>query len=369
VHRENATLAAHRESNLRDILESAMDAIITVDDTQHIVFFNAAAEAVFGFPREQAIGSALAEIIPQRFQAGHAAHMQDFGATGVTSRRMGVGRIVGAVRRNGEEFPIAASISKTIERGRVFYTAILRDVTDQVRKQEALERSNLDLQQFAYIASHDLKTPLRAVAGFVELLQEQYGNQLDAQATNLIQRAVAGTRRLEQLIDDLLAYSRLHATPLPCMPVDCRTAFEESVRLLAAAIQDTGAVVTASELPTIIADAAQLIQLFQNLIGNGIKYHGEQPPQIHVSAQRRGSEWCFVVTDNGIGMEPRHSQRIFEIFRRLHTQQEYPGTGIGLAICQRIVHRHGGSIWVESQPRIGSSFYFTIPDSNKDHLS
>jgi PAS domain S-box-containing protein len=363
--RENIALSLRAE-NLRGILESAMDAILTVDDTHRIVFLNAAAEAVFGCSREQAIGAHIEQFIPERFRAGHAAHMHDFGATGVTSRRMGVGRVVTALRSTGEEFPIAASISKTTEAGRVYYTVIVRDVTEQVNKEQALERSNTDLQQFAYIASHDLKTPLRAIAGFVDLLQSQYGPQLDERANDLIRRATDGTRRLERLIDDLLAYSRLHDAPRANALVNCRTAFDESIRLLATAIQESGAIITADELPTINVNSAQLIQLLQNLIGNAIKYRGTEPPQIHVSAKRQHIEWQFAVTDNGIGFDPEHSQRIFEIFRRLHTQRAYPGTGIGLAICQRIVHRHGGKIWVESQVGKGSTFYFTIPDSNKE---
>ena len=358
--------AAERSAaRLLGILESAMDGIIAVDESQRIVLFNAAAEGMFGCPRAEAIGAPLEQFIPRRFRANHAAHIQEFGKLGPTSRRMAADRIVAGLRRNGEEFPIDASISQIAESGSKLYTVILRDITERVRAQESLESSNLDLQQFAYVASHDLRTPLRAISGFVELLHRKYAVQLDQEAAELTRRAIAGARRLDRLIEDLLSYSRLDSQGQRFEPTDCRVVFDDAVRLLEAAIRDTGAEVTAGPLPTIVADRAQLVQLFQNLIGNGIKYHGERPPQVRVSAERQDNEWVFSVSDNGIGIEPKHHERIFEIFRRLHTQQEYPGTGIGLAVCRRVVHRHGGTIWVDSQPGKGSTFFFTIPDGKE----
>jgi len=357
--------AVHSEARLRGILESAMDAIITVDERQRIVLFNSAAEAIFGYTREEVIGAPLARFIPERFRSAHAAHMEDFGKQGTPARQMGQDRIVTALRRNGEEFPIDASISQISEGGNKYYTVILRDVTERVRAHQALERTHLDLRQFAYAASHDLRTPLRTISSFAQLLQKKYAGRLDQEASEWIDRIVSGAHRLDRLIEDLLSYARLESQARQFVPVDCRVVLDDAVQLLDAQIRDTGAEITSSPLPTITGDQGQLVQLFQNLIGNGMKYHGARPPRIHVSAERKDDAWVFSVADNGIGIEPEQHQRIFEIFRRLHTQQEYPGTGIGLAVCRRIVDRHGGTIWVESEPGKGSTFAFTIPDRNE----
>ena len=357
--------AVHSEALLRGILESAMDAIITVDESQCIVLFNVAAEAIFGYTREEAIGASLARFIPERFHSAHAAHIEDFGKQGTPARQMGRDRIVMALRRNGEEFPIDASISQISEGGNKYYTVILRDVTERVRAHQALERTNLDLRQFAYAASHDLRTPLRTISGFAQLLRKKYAGRLDEEASEWIGRVVSGAHRLDRLIEDLLSYARIESQARQFVPVDCRVVLDDAVQLLEAQIRDAGAEITSSPLPTTMGDQGQLVQLFQNLIGNGIKYHGARPPRIHVSAERKDDAWVFSVADNGIGIEPEQHQRIFEIFRRLHTQQEYPGTGIGLAVCRRVVDRHGGTIWVESEPGKGSTFRFTIPDRNE----
>ena len=357
--------AVHSEARLRGILESAMDAIITVDESQRIVLFNAAAEGIFGCTREEAVGAPLVRFIPERFRSTHAAHIEDFGRQGTPARPMGRDRIVMALRHNGEEFPIDASISQISEGGNKYYTVILRDVTERVHAHEALERTVSDLRQFAYAASHDLRTPLRSISGFAQLLQRKYAGQLDEETGDWIARVVSGAHRMERLIEDLLSYARLESQDRHFVPVDCAAVFDDAVQLLEAEIRDTRAEVTSSPLPTIIGDQGLLVQLFQNLIGNGIKYHGARPPRVHVSAQRKNRAWLFSVSDNGIGIEPEQHQRIFEIFRRLHTQSEYPGTGIGLAVCRRVVERHGGTLWVESEPRKGSTFLFTIPDRNE----
>jgi PAS domain S-box-containing protein len=356
---------ARSDAWLRGILESAMDAIITVDESQRIVLFNAAAEAIFGCAHEEAIGASLAQFIPERFRCAHEAHITTFGIQGTPTRQMGRARIVTALRRNREEFPIEASISQIGEEGSKYYTVILRDVTERIRAHKALERSNRALQQFAYAASHDLRTPLRTISGFIQLLGEKYAGKLDEEANEWIARAIAGANRLEALVDDLLSYARLEAHRPPPAPVDCRAVFDDVVQLLESQIREAGAQVTSGPLPTIVGDRVLLTQLLQNLIGNGIKYHGALPPEVHVSAQRKDRAWLFSVADNGIGIDPEQHQRIFELFRRLHNQQEYPGTGIGLAICQRVIEHHGGTIWMESEPGKGSTFLFTIPDRNE----
>ena len=225
-----------------------------------------------------------------------------------------------------------------------------------------LEATVKELEQFAYVASHDLQEPLRAVAGCVEILEKDYRDKLDPGADELIRHTVEGTRRMQTLIRDLLAYSRVGTRGQPFVPVDCHAALDLALENLATAINESGAVITRDAMPTLPADPTQLAQLFQNLIGNGIKFHGGKPPEIHVGAQRQDDGWLFSVRDNGIGIEPQYFDRIFVIFQRLHTRTEYPGTGIGLAICKRIVERHRGKISVESESGRGSTFFFTIPD-------
>lgn len=230
------------------------------------------------------------------------------------------------------------------------------------RSKDALEGSNVELAQFAYIASHDLQTPLRNISGFVQLLQENYADKLDDQARDWIRRTVQSSAQMHTLIRDVLEYSRVDSRARPFERVSLRDVFDDSVRHLEASIRDAGGRVTCGELPTVMGDRSQLVQLLQNLIGNGLKYHGEKPPLVHVSARHDGNQWIISVRDNGIGIAPHHHARIFEIFKRLHNQQEYPGTGIGLAVCRRVVHRHGGEIGVESESGQGSSFNFTIPE-------
>jgi PAS domain S-box-containing protein len=242
----------------------------------------------------------------------------------------------------------------------------------EVRAQE-LERSNLDLQQFAYAASHDLSEPLRMVSSYVQLLAKRYGDKLDSDAEEFIGFALDGVVRMQALIDGLLMYSRAGTTDYATDPVDCNEIMDATLLMLKTAIAERDAEVTYDPLPTVTGDANQLAQLLQNLVGNATKFVEEGPPRVHVSAEREGPEWHFRVTDNGIGIDPAHVERIFNVFQRLHGRGEYPGSGIGLAICKRIVERHGGRIWVESEPGHGSTFNFTIPVSrpkaDNDHAA
>jgi PAS domain S-box-containing protein len=244
-----------------------------------------------------------------------------------------------------------------------------RDITMQKRAEEAVEiktqellRSNAELEQFAYVASHDLQTPLRAISGYLNLLTKRYDGKLDADADRFIHRTHANVLRMQRLINDLLTYSRLTTRARPFQPRDCNQVVNEVLEMLQPVIEESGGRVTHEPLPTIRADGGQLLQLFQNLIGNAIKFRDHRPPEVHVDAQRTDKGWLFSVKDNGIGMDPQYGERIFLIFQRLHTVDQYPGTGIGLAICKKIVERHGGQIWVESKAGEGATFKFLIPD-------
>jgi light-regulated signal transduction histidine kinase (bacteriophytochrome) len=226
---------------------------------------------------------------------------------------------------------------------------------------EELARSNRELEQFAYVASHDLQEPLRTLASYAKLLSRRYGGQLDEKGNRFIQYISEEAVRMQVLINDLLRYSQVGRQAQTFAPCDCSMVFDVVLRRLDRAIANSGATITHGELPIIMADENQMVQLLQNLISNAIKYRSRQPPVIHLSAESQEQQWLFGVRDNGIGLDVKYAERIFVIFQRLHTQEEYSGTGIGLAIAAKIVERHGGRIWVESEVGKGSTFYFTLP--------
>jgi signal transduction histidine kinase len=245
-------------------------------------------------------------------------------------------------------------------------TTVSREELEKARaalskRTEDLIRSNVELDQFASVVSHDLQEPLRMITAYVHLLQTEYAGKLDKDADQFIGYAVDGARRMQGLINDLLTYSRVGTRGKEFTPTDCNVVLARTLLNLKMAIDESGARVTHDPMPTVLGDEFQLGQLFQNLIGNAIKYRGERAPEVHVGCEREGDMWRFAVRDNGIGIHPDYAERIFVIFQRLHTRQEYPGSGIGLAICKKIVDRHRGEIWVESEPKKGSTFYFTLP--------
>ncbi len=239
-----------------------------------------------------------------------------------------------------------------------------KELRDENRRAQAeLTRSNRDLEQFAYAASHDLQEPLRMVATYTQLLAERSRGKLDENADRYIHYAVDGALRMQALIRDLLAFSRVGRQGEECQAIDCKLAVQSAIANLHGAIQESGARVTLGDLPTLTANYSELVQLFQNLIGNAMKFRSAASPEIQISAQKKEREWIFSVADNGIGISPEHAETIFVIFKRLHTQAEYPGSGIGLAICKKIIERYEGRIWVESQVNQGSTFRFTLPVS------
>ncbi|MFH1702979.1 MAG: ATP-binding protein [Nitrospirota bacterium] len=244
----------------------------------------------------------------------------------------------------------------------------IEDITERRQREEELKklseelaRSNTDLRDFAYVASHDLKKPLQSIEGFAKLLARRYKGKLDAKADEFIEYIGSGVKRMQMFIKDLLEYSQVGAKEKKFKPTDCSGVVQKAVGNLQAAIEESNAVVTYDELPTVMVDTPQMISLLQNLIDNAIKFRGEEAPRIYISAERKGDEWVFSIRDNGIGIDPKDSERIFGMFQRLHGSTDYPGTGIGLAICKRIIEGHGGRIWVESEIGKGSTFYFTVP--------
>lgn len=258
-------------------------------------------------------------------------------------------------------------ITAELKRSTVLTKNLEKEIAERVRAEEQmqlyaadLEQRNEELRQFAYAASHDLQEPLRMVGSFVQLLARRYEGKLDSDADEFIAFAVDGVGRMQDMIQALLEYSRVGMEGKAFTPTDCSAVLDRALVNLQTAIEASGAAVTHDPLPTVMADEMQLGQLLQNLISNGVKFRGEDPPRVHVSAEQKGNQWVFSVRDNGIGIDPEHSDRIFSLFQRLHSREEYPGTGVGLALCKKIVELHGGRIWVESQPGRGSTFYFTL---------
>lgn len=230
-----------------------------------------------------------------------------------------------------------------------------------IRQAEDLIRSNNELEQFAYLASHDLQEPLRMVSCYTQLLATRYKGKLDAEADDFIARTIGGVERMATLVNDLLSYARAGGARKDFVAVNCESLLEMSLQVLKPSIDETKAEITHGKLPSLMADEVQLGQVFQNLIANALKFRSKETPKIHVSCEKKSKNWIFSVTDNGIGIDPKYSQRIFLIFQRLHTQAQYPGTGIGLAICKKVVEYHGGKIWVESELGKGTTFMFSVP--------
>ena len=269
---------------------------------------------------------------------------------------------VEAMKKGAQDYLIKGDITSA-ELNRAVRNAIekmsLTRAMEQQRRE--LERSNRELEQFAYAASHDMQAPLRHIQGFCELLQRRYQGKLDKEADEFIDYIVKSVRHMQALVSDLLNFSRAGTQQLKLESTDFNDVVQHARENLDTVIQDSGGQVTFDPLPTISADRTQMVQLLQNLISNGIKYHGDAAPRVHLSAKVQKRQVRFSVRDNGIGIEPAYTEEIFKIFTRLHGESEYPGTGIGLATCEKIVDRHGGKLWVESQPGQGSVFYFTIP--------
>jgi PAS domain S-box-containing protein len=366
------------ETQFRRLFEAAKDGILILDaDTGTIKDVNPFLCDLLDFPRADLLGKKLWEIGPLQDALLSKASFEDLQSKGYVRYED-----LPLETRKGKRVEVEfVSNLYSVDQHKVIQCNI-RDITERRRAERALEkrtreltssqqaleqnaqeltRSNTELQQFAYVASHDLQEPLRTMASFAQLLERRYRGKLDANADEFIHFIVGGASRMQGLINDLLAYSRVGSRGNGFAPTDCATVFDQAVANLQTAITESGAVVTHGPLPTVPGDGAQLIQVFQNLVANSIKFRGSLAPQMHIAAQQRPSDWVFSIKDNGIGIDPQYADRIFEVFQRLHNSTKYPGSGIGLAIAKKIVERHGGRIWFESQPQQGATFFFTLP--------
>jgi PAS domain S-box-containing protein len=356
------------ETRYRRLFESAKDGILILDaETGKIVDVNPFLVEMLGYSQEQFIEKSIWEIGVFKDIVANQSKFSELQQKGFVRYENLPLETADGRTINVEFISNVYSIDK-----KMIIQCFIRDITDRKRMEnelsgvmEDLDRSNRDLQQFASIASHDLQEPLRMVGSYAQLLAKHYEDQLDEKGKKYIAYMTEGAIRMQQLVNDLLTYSRVGTHGNPMEARDSHVILGEAIMNLAILIEENKAIVTVDALPIVCADASQLVQVFQNLLANAIKFRSEEIPRIHVFARDAGHEWVFSVRDNGIGIDRQYAERIFVIFQRLHTREEYPGSGIGLAVCKRIVERHGGRIWLESEPGKGSTFFFTIPKQEK----
>ncbi len=356
--------AQYKAASLAAIVESSTDAILGFTLDGIIVNWNPGAETLYGYSGEEIVGRSAALLVPP----DRAEEIREI------IERIRIGEVIASydtvrMRKSGALVDVSLTVSPVKDSaGKIIGgSTIARDITERKKFEtiieqyyRELERSNRELDNFAYVAAHDLRAPLRAVTGFANLLHKHYKNTPDAIADRYISHIVDGVKRMQYLIDDLLEYARAGKSEKPLVPVYVGSVMDNVLANLRSEIDDSGAEITVGPLPTVHADSTQLVQIIQNLVANAIKYRRTKP-RINIAAERKENEWLFSVSDNGIGIAPGQFDRIFEIFQRLHTKDEYSGTGIGLAICKKIVQRLGGRIWVESIPGEGATFFFTLP--------
>jgi PAS domain S-box-containing protein len=357
------------EGQFRGLLDAAPDAMVIVNRAGNIVLLNLQAVRQFGYALNELLGQPLKNIMPccltERLVADCLRTAEDPSIQPIAAEVLSRGQ-----RKDGSTFPIEITLSPMGSAEGVLVTAAIRDITARETadtllsfKVIELKRSNDELAAFASVASHDLQEPLRMVSSYTQLLSKRYKGKLDADADDFLAFALDGATRMQRMIQDLLAFSRVGSSGKQMVAISSENALKEALANLRGAIEDSGAVVTHGELPVVQADATELVQLFQNLVGNAIKYHHTEIPNVHITARRSAEKkWTFSVKDNGLGIDARKFEKIFGMFQRLHSVSEFSGTGIGLAICKKIVERHGGTISVESQPAHGSTFRFALSE-------
>jgi PAS domain S-box-containing protein len=350
------------EDRFRLAVEASPNGMVMVNQSGEIVLVNREVERLFGYSRDELLGASIDLLVPESSRNGHPELRNGF-TSDPHRRAMGSGRDLFGRRKDGAEIPVEIGLNPFRTPEGLFVLAAVVDISERVKAEEELRRSNEELEQFAYVASHDLQEPLRMVASYTELLGQRYEGELDERADMYIHYAVDGARRMQLLINDLLRFSRINSEAKPLAPTDlARTVREVVTSRLAGSIRDTDAAVEIGALPVVLADEVQMGQVFQNLISNALKFRAEgRRPVVRVDAARHGRTWRFSVADNGIGIDAQYADRVFEMFQRLHGIGTYAGSGIGLTLARKIVHRHGGSIWFDSVPGSGTTFHFTLP--------
>lgn len=363
-----------QESSFRSLLEAAPDGIIVCDQAGEILLANSQCQALFGYNPQDLVGRKIECLVPMGIRPSHGNLRENY-FKNPHKRPMGMGLDLMAERKDGTLLPVEISLSPINFQGRDCAIAIVRDVTElrrlsrELKQNNAeLKRSNEDLEYFAYVASHDLQEPLRMVGGYTQLLARRYSNKLDNDALEYIQYAVDGVKRMQTLISDLLTYSRLSSRSKPFSQVDLNHIARLTLSHLEPTISESQAMIEVEPLPHVFGDPIQLAQVLQNLLSNAIKFRRKDVvPHIRIKGHVEGQTAFLSVDDNGIGIDSAYLEKIFVIFQRLHTRDQYPGTGIGLAICKKIIERHGGTIHVTSHPGQGTTFHITLP--TKEYLS
>ncbi len=356
------------EERLRAFFEVAPLAILAVNQEQQIILVNQQTEEMFGYVREELLGQPLGRLIPERYRQRHPENVKSYFEK-PRQRRMGTAMCLVGRRKDGTEFPVEVGLNHVETEEGSYALALVSDVGERKLHEREMERVNQDLRRtneelenFTYAASHDLQEPLRMVTNYLQLLERRAGGKLDGDAHEFLRFALDGGRRARELVQDLLRLSRAGTQKLELSLVPAKSIVDQAQISLRSAVEESGALITVDELPSVVADAGLIAQVMQNLLANAIKFR--RPgilPEIRISARTEDGMHVLLVRDNGIGIDPAHAQRIFQMFERLHGQEEFAGTGVGLALARRIIERHGGRIWVESTPGNGSTFCFTLP--------
>lgn len=347
-------------ARLEAVLNTVIDGIITIDDKAIIKSFNPSAVRIFGYQPEEVLGRNVNMLMPEPYHSEHDGYLRNYITTG-TEKVIGKGREVSARRKDGTVFPMELGINKMVISNQVMFVGTIRDISDRKRAEEALLRSNEELERFAYLASHDLQEPVRMVRNFTKLLHDEYKDSIGGDGIEYMNFIIDASQRMQELINDLLEYSRVGYEAGEISEVHCNSMVNVALANLSEVIEEAKAEVIVEDLPIVTANSIRFMRLIQNLVGNGIKYRDRlRQPKIRISAKDNGSEWLFCIEDNGIGIKDEYLEQIFIIFKRLHSKHEYKGTGIGLTVCKKIVESFEGKIWATSVFGEGTKFFFTI---------